>query len=379
MESLRDIFKIIRAANTFTFNFQLKAGISPMQQSGIARAPFINHQENTRGMQIDMLLSLIGIYIICIYYYGPRAAVLGAASALTAVLCDWLFLLFSRRRIYITDFSPIITGLILPLLMPASIPFYVPVLAAVFGIIVAKGAFGGVGHNVFNPAAAGFAFVSIAFSDLIFSYPVPNPQAPLPMFPVDVPTAASPAFTLNVGGIPAYEIGEMLLGDYSGPMGATNILVILACLLYLIFRRTIRWETPVFFLLTASLLAFAFPRAQFTGTDSVMYEMMSGMILFGGVFMLEDPVTSPVRDWSKILYGMLAAAIVMLFRHIGRFEEGFIYALLIMNATVWGFDMAGERVASKIRRTQLIPRPAKQVTAPKKQSLAKKSPPDDQQ
>jgi len=246
--------------------------------------------------------------------------------------------------------------------MPASIPFYVPALAASFGIIVAKGAFGGTGHNVFNPAAAGFAFVSIAFSGQIFSYPISTPGSPLPMFPgADTVTALSPAFTLNVGGIPAFEIGDMLLGNYTGPMGATNILVILACLLFLIFRRTVRWETPVFFLLTASLLAFIFPRAPFTGADSVMYEMMSGMILFGGVFMLSDPVTSPLRDWSKIIYGMLAAVIVMLFRHIGRFEEGFIYALLIMNATVWGFDMTSERVASIIRHKRLKLKQAKEA------------------
>jgi len=326
-----------------------------MQQTTMRRAPFINHQENTRGLQIDMLLSLIGIYIICFYYYGPRVVVLGVLSVFTAVVCDWLFLLFSRRRVYLTDFSPMITGLILPLLMPASIAFYVPVLAASFGIIVAKGAFGGTGHNVFNPAAAGFAFVSIAFSGQIFSYPVPNPQIPLPMFPGnDVPMTVSPASTLSANGIPAYEIGEMLLGAHAGPMGATNILVILACLLYLTFRRTVRWEVPVFFLLTASFLAFLFPRAPFSGVDSVMYEMMSGMILFGGVFMLGDPVTTPTRDWSKILYGILAAFIAMLFRHMGRFEEGFIYALLIMNATVWGFDMAGERAAAKIRRQKRL-------------------------
>ena len=325
-----------------------------MQQTIIRRAPFINHQENTRGLQIDMLLSLTGIYVICFYYYGPRVAVLGAISVFTAVVCDWAFLLLSRRRVYFTDFSPVITGLILPLLMPASIDFYVPVLAAAFGILVAKAVFGGTGHNVFNPAAAGFAFVSIAFSGQIFSYPVPNPQVPVPMFPgADLPTIVSPAFTLGVGGIPSYEIGEMLLGNHAGPMGATNILVILACLLFLIFRRTLRWEAPVFFLLTASLLAFVFPRAPFTGSDSVMYEMMSGMILFGGVFMIGDPVTSPLRDWSKIAYGMLSAVIVMLFRHIGRFEEGFIYALLIMNATVWGFDMTSERIASIIRRRRL--------------------------
>jgi len=318
------------------------------------RAPYIYHQESTRAVMVDIILALLGVYAICFYYYGQRVLYLGLACVLTCVLCDGASVLLMRRRILLNDLSPVVTGLIIPLLFPASIDFFVPVLASLFGIIVAKAAFGGTGHNVFNPAAVGFGFAVSCFPTRIFTYPAPGQATidPLPMFPApgDFATMPSPGFILNVGGIPAYDLEEMLLGNFPGPMGATNILVILACLLYLVFRRAIKWEIPVFFLLFCALLAFFFPRAPMDGITSIMYETMSGMLLFGGVFMIGDPVTSPGRSWCRIAYAAAVAAAVMFFRHYGRFEDSFVFVLLAMNATVWGFDMLGELAASKIRR-----------------------------
>ena len=314
------------------------------------RAPHIRHRESTRAMMIDVLLALVALYAISFYYYGQRALVLGLVSLVTAVLADTGALLLMRRRIHIRNLSAAITGLILPLLMPVSVELYVPVVAALFAIIAAKAPFGGFGHNVFNPAAAGFGFAAICFPVQMSSYPAPLTHLPIKLVRENLVFITSPALSLKAGGIPQFDIIDMLLGDYAGPLGATNILVILACLLYLIFRGTIRWEAPVFFLLTTSILSFWFPRAQISGFDSFLYETMSGTLLFGAVFMLGDPVTSPKRDWAKVAYAIIAGCIVMLFRHIGNTEEGFVYALLLMNAAVWGFDMLAEEVAGRIRR-----------------------------
>jgi len=313
-------------------------------------APHIRHQESARAMMIDVLLALIALYAIGFYYYGPRVLALGGISLCTALLADMLSLLLMRKRVHIRDLSAAITGLILPLLMSPSVDFHVPVVAAVFAIIVAKAPFGGFGHNVFNPAAAGFGFAAICFPVQTFSYTAPLVHLPMQIVREELVFVTSPALSLKAGGIPQFDIVEMLLGNFAGPLGATNILVLLACLLYLIFRGTLRWETPVFFLLTTGLLSLWFPRAQMSAIDSLLYETMSGMLLFGAVFMIGDPVTSPKRDWTKIAYAMIAGCIVMLFRHIGSSEEGFIYALLLMNATVWGFDMLAETIAGRIRR-----------------------------
>lgn len=315
-------------------------------------APHIRHQERTISLMTDVIITLLLLYVMAFYYYGVRVILLGALSVATCLAADVLCLLMRRSRPRLRDLSAVVTGLLLPLLMPASVPYLVVATAALFGIVVAKHPFGGVGHNVFNPAAAGICFAVICFgADVFFAYP--PTQEKLPAFgAIESTIVNSPAFTLQLGGVPQLDLSDMALGNFVGPMGATNILVILACLLFLVFRKTIRWEMPVAFFVTAALFAFLFPRADMPRTLSVCYELMSGMLFFGGVFLLGDPVTSPKRGWSKVAYGVVAGIVVMLFRRYGNLEEEFVFAILIMNATVWGFDMLGERLARLVRGKQ---------------------------
>lgn len=338
-------------------------------------APHIRHNENTRVLMIDAILAMLFLYGMAYFYYGPRVLVLGAAGLLTALACDILGVLFARRKLNTRDFSPIVTGMLLPLFFPAAIDYHVVVAGAVFAILVAKHPFGGVGHNVFNPAAAGFSFAAICFPDKVFAYTAPSVYLPL-AGPIETPFVNSPAFTLSLGGVPRLELVDMLLGSFPGPMGATNILVLIACLLYLLFRRTVRWQTPVFFLLSVAFVSFAFPRGgeglttlsgaeiaahelifqgeqvalDFTARATMTaYEMMSGCLLLGAIFLLGDPVTTPKRDWSKIAFGIVSGVMAMLFRRYGGFEEAVPFAVLLMNASVWGFDMVGERLAHLLR------------------------------
>ena len=319
-------------------------------------APHIRYKESTRGLMSDALVTMLFIYFMALYYYGPRVIMLGLVSVVAAVLSDCVCVLLAGRRVNPRDLSPVVTGMLLPLLMPASVPYYVAAVAAVFAIVVAKQPFGGVGNNVFNPVAAGFCFVAICFTDQLFSYTAPLQH--LPVFGVlDITTVNSPAFTLEVGGLPQYDLVDMALGNFPGPMGATNILVIVACLLYLVFRNTISWVTPLCFFATVGVYALLWPRVDSAlladatmRLQLVLYEMMSGMLLLGGVFLLGDPVTTPKRGWSKISFGVVAGLAVMLFRRFGGFEEEFTFAILFMNATVWGFDMLGEQAASFFRR-----------------------------
>lgn len=322
-------------------------------------APHIRHHENTRVVMGDAILTMLIIYVMAVYYYGARAIVLLLVSVGTAIVADVLCVLLSGRKPNRRDLSPIVTGMILPLMMPASIDYFIVVMAVIFAICVVKHPFGGVGHNVFNPAAAGFAFAAICFRDKLFAYPLPFTDIPL-TGKFEVVTGISPAFTLSLGGIPTYDIVDMALGNFSGPMGATNIVVLLTCLLYLVSRNTVRWVTPFSFLLTTAAFAFMFPRiGDWLGlslsvrVQSVIFEMMGGMLLFGGIFLLGDPVTTPKRGWSKAAFAVMAGVAAMLFRRFGNFEEEIPFAILLMNATVWGFDMIGERVASIVRRRKL--------------------------
>jgi len=314
----------------------------------------------------DAIIALSFLYVISFYYYGPRALALGIFSVLACTVLDGATTLITGRRPNFRDFSAVVTGLILPMMMPASIPYYIVAIAGAFAILVAKAPFGGVGQNVFNPAAAGFSFVVFTFGGMLFVYPPIDLTLPVWGAVPEFTAPISPAFVMMVGGTPGHDVFDMILGRFPGPMGATNILVLIACLLYLVFRGTVRWPAPLSFFATVALLALLFPRGPATGLASVGFELATGLLLFGGIFLMGDPVTTPKRESAKIAFGVCLGVVVMLFRHFGHMEEQITYALLLLNAAVWGFDMAGEKLASKIRRKRLATRSGKDQAVPKK-------------
>ena len=298
---------------------------------------------------VDVIIALIPLYAMATYFYGKRALVLGAFSVVAAVLVDFICSAVSHNVPNIRDHSNVITGLIIPLLMPASVRFEIVFVAVLFAIAVVKHPFGGVGQNIFNPAAAGVAFATVCFPRSVFLYPVPF--NPLPVILEErVRLVFSPAYALKLGGIPYNDPLDMLLGNYPGPMGATNILVLITCLLFLAVRRSISFSMPVSYIAGFSLVASLYPRAMVSPVQSVYYELMSGIVLITAVFLINDPVTSPKRQWVRIVYGFAAGALCMIFRAIGRYEESTLFALLIMNAAVWSFDMFGERINHRFRR-----------------------------
>lgn len=315
--------------------------------------PHIRYKDSNKTVMDDVLIVFLALYFMAAYYYGARAVLLGLFAAGTALLCDVVCKIVLRRKITIRERSSIVTGLMIPLLMPASVPYSIAAVAVVFALVVVKYPFGGEGHNLFNPAAAGFAFAAICFPKEVFSYPAPLEHLPL-ADAAGAKTVLSSAYALKAGGVPTGDLLEVLLGNVAGPMGATHVLVVCACLLYLLVRGVAHWQSPVFFLGTCALFAFLFPRASISGISSVLYELSSGFLFFGAVFMMTDPVTSPKRGGSAALYAVVAGVATMLFRRFGGFEEGFPFALLLCNAFSQNFDFLGEIVYRRLRRGQFV-------------------------
>ena len=192
-------------------------------------APHIRYQESNRTLMSDILILLFVLTVLAFLFYGRRALMVCAVSVVTAVLSDAVCILLRGKRPSLRDLSPVVTGMLIALAMPAAVPYYIVAAAAVFAIAIAKHPFGGLGNNLFNPAAAGFAFAAICWPDQVFMYPQPFDHIPV-FGQVTSILSRNPAFVLQHGGIPSNGITEMLLGNYPGPMGATNILVILTCL-----------------------------------------------------------------------------------------------------------------------------------------------------
>lgn len=330
--------------------------------------PHIRSRESNQTVMADVVIALLPLYAMAVYYYGTRALLLGAVGLVCCVATDALCMVVARRVPNIRDLSPAVTGLIIPLLMPASIRLEAVAVAALFGIAVSKHPFGGVGQNVFNPAVAGAAFATVCWPKAMFAYPVPFERLPAAVDDT-VRLVSSPARALSLGGAPTTDLMDMLLGNVAGPMGTTNILVLLTCLLFLTVRKTVSLPMTLAFLGGASLIAAAVPRAMLPAAASVQYELMSGMMLFGAIFLLNDPVTSPKRRLPKLLYGFLAGVVSMIFRHLGRYEESLLFAILVMNAAVWIIDLWGEHLAHAVRRKGREPKTDSPIPSPAAGSL----------
>ena len=318
-------------------------------------APHIKTRESNRTVMGDAVIALLPLYLMAFYFYGYRSLMLGLTSVVTCVVADCACIKLRGVKLNARDFSSIVTGMIIPLLLPASIPYYVIIIGAIFAIVFVKQPFGGIGQNIFNPAAAAFAITAISWPEKAFMYPLPLQK--LEVFgEVTAKLIEGPAHTLKLGGVPTVTALDMITGNFPGPMGATNILVLATCFIYLVFRKTISWQTPVTFVATAAVAAFFFPRVTTGGSASVMLELLSGCLMFSAVFMLTDPVTSPKRGLAKYIYGMLAAIVTMLFRHFGGYEETVLFAVLLMNAFTPIIDRLSEIILRILRRVHFEPK-----------------------
>ncbi len=299
----------------------------------MANAPHVRLTERSAALSLDVLIALVPLCVFSFVYYGMRPVLLVLIGMGTAMLCELFSCLLMHRKPTLLDGTAAVTGGLVGAMMSPLSPYWLPAIAAAFAILVVKMPFGGTGRNVFNPAAAGLAVVTVCFPGRLFLYPYAGQTSPLPLGDTaGVLTAQSPNALLNSGGGTSLTWLNVLQGDFSGPIGATAIAVLLACLLYLFARHTASPLIALPYLLTCALIAVLFPRASVSAGTSVMLEMSAGVLLFSGVFLITDPVTAP-RHWlARIVYGISAAVFVMLLRHFGRFECVAYFGVLLANA-----------------------------------------------
>ena len=304
--------------------------------------PFIRAEERSPMMVLDTAIALIPPFFMACFYYGIRSVAVGAFTVMAAVAANWISNLFSGKGIEWWDASPVVTGMIIALLMPASVPYYIPIIAALFAVLVVKFPYGGTGNNIFNPAAAGLAFVSLCFGDQLANYPIPLEILPLKVDET-VKLTQGAASILKMGAIPTISTEQLALGNFAGPMGTTNILVIAACLIYLLIRRGVKWYVPVTYLATVSVFAARIHHENLSALDSIIVELVAGSLMFVAVYMLSEPVTQPKRPMAKLLYAVTAGIITMLFRYYGTLLHSAVFALLLTNALSPLFDRLVEQ------------------------------------
>lgn len=297
-------------------------------------ALILRREESVNSMGKDWILALVLLLVVPTLYNGPRVLSLAAVATISSVVGEIICCLAARREISIYDLFPVVTGLTVAMLLPASAPFWLAVVAALFASLIARGPFGGTGHTPFHPAAAGIAFVTLCWPDLVFAYPDLSSGISLPIFGdcSSFPLAISPDAALKQGLKPEILPKDLLWGQFPGPMGTTATLVICACGLYLAWKKTIDARIPLCFVGAAAVYAALFPRIVTTPLTSVKYELLCGSLLFCAVFLAADSSTAPRTSSGKIIYGILGGILAMLIRSFGAYEQGACFAILLLNA-----------------------------------------------
>lgn len=306
-------------------------------------------------MNRDVVFMILPLLAIATFFYGLRPCVLCLVAAATAMLCDHLVSWLRSHPHDRTENSSIPAALVLVMLLPATVHYYVVIVSVAVATLLGKHAFGGYGHYPFNPSALGYAIAAVSWPDEVFLYPTPFSE--IGLWDVgNVTRLESAAHTLRAGGVPNTDLFDLILGNYAGPIGATSLLVIVACAMYLWMRRVITLSVPFGFLLSCALVAFFYPRVNTLGLElpwlyldtrllSLQYEMLSGALVFAAVFLVNEPVTRPKNTRAHFAYGMLLGFMTMMFRYFGSYDTGVCFALLAVNALANPLDRLFSRRA----------------------------------
>jgi len=315
-------------------------------------------QELAKTGRYYLHVCFMTIPLLCMacFLYGLRPLLLCGAALLTGNLCDRLVSLLRRRVYRAGDFSNESFALIIALLMPATVDWYVVIMAVLAGVLIGKEVFGGYGSYPFNPAAVGYAVAAVSWPEQVFRYPQPYTNIPL-WDATGVPVSSTISDTLRSGGslnISAISLG---LGEYAAPMGTGAALILLACGLFLWLQKDVRLGASVSFVVTCALIAFLFPRqVGVNGVDialrlqCVRDELLTGAMLFSAVFLLNEPYTCAHHRLGRILYGALVGAATMGFRYFGVYETGVCFALLAVNSVSALIDRTEERLYRLLHR-----------------------------
>ena len=310
----------------------------------VSSAPHVRAKTSTQNVMMWVIIAMLPTACFGIYNFGFRALLLIVATVLSCVASETVFNLIAKKKNTIGDLSAVVTGMILALNMPVTLPIWMAVLGGVFAIVVVKMLFGGLGQNFMNPALAGRCFLLISFTSEMSN------------FVTDTYTKATPLAELQkTKGIVApfneYQLTDMFLGTTPGTIGETSTLCLLIGLVILVAMKIISLRIPVAYLGSFAVLMFLFgergmtiPEVAASGADfgtlfanaanCTLAQLMCGGIMFGAIFMATDYATTPITKKGQILFGICCGVLTFLFRTIGGTPEGVSYAIILSNLLV---------------------------------------------
>ena len=306
----------------------------------VSSSPHIRSRVTTASIMRDVALALMPSCLFSVYWFGLRALVVLAISVISCQAAELLYFRLAGKKRAAYECSAIVTGLLLGMNLPSTIPLWIPIVGGFFAIIVVKELFGGLGNNFMNPALAARCFLLICFAGPMTSFSVKTASSNfwLGAASVDGLSSATPlAVIKNADGstdLPG--LFDMFFGFTGGVIGETSILFLLLGALYLLIRKVISLRIPLtyilsfaIFVLIANLVKTGTP--DFTG---IARQLCGGGLILGAFFMATDYVTSPITPMGKIVFGICLGIVTAVFRLFGNNAEGVSYAIIFCNMLV---------------------------------------------
>jgi electron transport complex protein RnfD len=299
----------------------------------IQSSPHLREKDSVPKIMFSVIISLLPAAFASIYFFRLRAAILLLSCIAASLITEALFLWLRKRPFHsLLDGSAAITGILLAMTLPPSLPLEFAIIGAVVAIGIGKQVFGGLGHNIFNPALVGRAFLQTAFPVAMTTW------IPPAMIKVNTATFATPLGNLKfqdaISQGTLTSLKELFWGNVGGCLGETSALALLLGALYLLLRRSIDWRIPVGIIISLSIFTGIFWLANPGKYASPLFHVLAGGLIIGAFFMATDMVTSPISPLGAWIYALSIGLVIGLIRLFGGYAEGVMYSILFMNAFV---------------------------------------------
>ncbi len=279
---------------------------------------------NTPSVMKQVAVGLIPAMIASIVFFKLSAFFVIITCVLGCVLSEWFVFFLRKKPHQLGDYSAVVTGVLLALVLPPKTPLWCAFLGAVVSIIIGKHLFGGLGQNIFNPALVGRAFLMASFPVILSTWNAP--------FTLDAVTSATPLASWKFSGV-FVSLRDLFIGSVSGSLGETSAIALILGGIYLFIRKIADWRAPLGMLLGIVVLAEVFYLLD-PANGSVLFHLLSGGVILGMFFMITDPVTTPVTKRGRIIFGLAVGFLVIIIRKWAGLPEGVMYSILFMNAFV---------------------------------------------
>lgn len=308
----------------------------------VSTSPHVTSCKTTKSIMRDVFIALIPALIASIFIFGFYPLFICLLSVGSAVLAEYLFNKMRKQPNTISDWSAVVTGMLVGLNLPPVVPFYVPIVGSFFAIMVVKCLFGGLGKNFANPAITARIFLVLAWGSIMTTYAVPIDLSKgfAEMFTYFKYSLTSNDMLVIAGATPlagiGYKAGESLgnvdnlalfLGNVGGTCGEVSALALIIGGIYLVVRKVIKPTIPVIYILTVGLLTMAIKQ----DAGYFLPSILSGGLMLGAIFMATDYSTSPNTFVGQVIYALMLGILTTMFRMYSTLPEGVSFAILLMN------------------------------------------------